>query len=160
MITVTKEIRFEAAHRLRFHKGACRNIHGHSYLLRVTVSAMPKSKHPDPNMVIDFGVLKKVMLAVTHGEEFGDLPPIQSWDHSVILHEDDYLAAVLRVATADQGEPINIVRLTREPTVENMVEIFAGLFDRLLAPLGVEIEKVGLWETATSYAVWDRMEPT
>ena len=51
MTTVTKTVKFDAAHILANHKGLCKNLHGHTY--RVDVSAaMSDDEHGD--MVIDF----------------------------------------------------------------------------------------------------------
>ena len=57
MISVTKKFTFEAAHTLPYHEGKCKNLHGHSYRLEVSVIG-PR----DPQgMVIDFGNLKKAV---------------------------------------------------------------------------------------------------
>jgi len=57
MITVTKIFTFEAAHHLPFHKGKCKNLHGHTYKLEVTVSGTRDIN----GLVIDFGDLKKIV---------------------------------------------------------------------------------------------------
>lgn len=36
--SVTRSFHFEAAHQLPWHEGKCRNLHGHSYRLEVTVA--------------------------------------------------------------------------------------------------------------------------
>lgn len=41
IIRVTKEFRFEMAHALFGYDGPCKDIHGHSYKLSVTVSGKP-----------------------------------------------------------------------------------------------------------------------
>ena len=61
-IRLTKEFKFEMAHALKGYDGLCRNIHGHSYELLVTIKGVPIS---DPSsaklgMVMDFGDLKKI----------------------------------------------------------------------------------------------------
>ena len=59
VIRVTKEFSFEMAHALTNYDGPCRNIHGHSYRLFVTVSGIPSDDPRDPRngMVIDFSEL-------------------------------------------------------------------------------------------------------
>lgn len=57
MISITKKFTFEAAHILPNHKGKCRNLHGHSYRLEVTVSGLRDGQ----GMVIDFGDLKEIV---------------------------------------------------------------------------------------------------
>jgi len=64
MISITKIFRFEAAHQLPYHQGACKNIHGHSYILSVEVAGPVQSgNHASAGMIMDFGELKK---AVNH----------------------------------------------------------------------------------------------
>lgn len=63
MVTrITKEFRFDAAHQLPRHNGKCRNLHGHTYTIRVTVEGEPKglTGESDEGMVIDFGELSSV----------------------------------------------------------------------------------------------------
>ncbi len=61
-IRITKEFHFEMAHTLLGYDGPCRNIHGHSYELKVTLLGVPidDPKNPKLGMVMDFGDLKKL----------------------------------------------------------------------------------------------------
>ena len=63
MFYLTKIFHFEAAHALNGYDGKCRNIHGHSYELRVTVKGMPLNEpgNPKNGMVIDFHDLKQIV---------------------------------------------------------------------------------------------------
>ncbi len=54
---VTRTFTFEAAHRLPWHPGKCRGLHGHSYRLEVTVSG-PLDEH---GVVVDFDTLSDVV---------------------------------------------------------------------------------------------------
>src|SRR5438128_2151922 len=54
---VTRSFRFEAAHQLPWHEGKCRNLHGHSYRLEVTVEG-PLNEH---GIVTDFAAVKAVV---------------------------------------------------------------------------------------------------
>lgn len=58
MIEITKQFRFEAAHFIPNHPGLCKNLHGHQYLLEVTISGELNEK---TKMVMDFGDLKKIV---------------------------------------------------------------------------------------------------
>ena len=62
-IRLTKEFSFEAAHLLEGYDGACREIHGHSYRLFVTVRGVPvcDGRNPKLGMVMDFGQLKRIV---------------------------------------------------------------------------------------------------
>jgi 6-pyruvoyltetrahydropterin/6-carboxytetrahydropterin synthase len=65
--SVTCTFRFEAAHRLPWHPGKCRQLHGHSYRLDVTVSG-PLDHH---GVVLDFDHLTEVVTREV----------IDRWDH-------------------------------------------------------------------------------
>src|SRR5688500_12652818 len=55
--SVTRIFTFEAAHQLPWHEGKCRNLHGHSYRLEVTVEG-PIGDH---GIVVDFAEIKDVV---------------------------------------------------------------------------------------------------
>lgn len=59
-LEVVKEFRFDAAHFLPKHEGACRNVHGHTYILQVGVK---RQINPHTGMVVDFGRLKQQVQA-------------------------------------------------------------------------------------------------
>ena len=62
-IRVTKKFKFETGHALYGHDGKCKNIHGHSYQLEVTVQGKPiaDKNNPKYGMVIDFSDLKEIV---------------------------------------------------------------------------------------------------
>ncbi len=72
--TVTKQFRFEAAHTLPNHNGKCKNLHGHSYLLEITVSGEKQTSGPQEGMIIDFGDMTKIV------EEH----IVKKWDHQFL----------------------------------------------------------------------------
>lgn len=165
---IQKELTFEAAHRLRFHQGACRNLHGHSYRCRVTVEANPLSLveravespgDPQTGMVVDFGVLSSAMRALLiTGEK--QVPAgtmhLTPWDHAIIVSEEDPLAeAILTAGVNDERiGALRMVVLKTEPTAENMAtRIAMEMIDRL--PDNLRVVRVELWETVTSCAVWE-----
>lgn len=71
--TITKRFTFEAAHHLPQHDGPCRNLHGHSYTLDVSVRGpiRPVSEASDSGMVLDFSALSTVVKRAI----------IEHWDH-------------------------------------------------------------------------------
>lgn len=140
-IRLTKEFRFEMAHALWNYDGLCKNIHGHSYVLFVTVIGEPITDKANPKlgMVMDFGDLKEIV-----AEEIVD-----QLDHALVISED--------TPNIDQ---LNIPQMfdrffvtDYQPTCENMIADFANRIKvRLLK--GVELHSLKLHETATSYAEW------
>lgn len=141
-IRLTKEFSFEAAHALDGYDGPCREIHGHSYRLFVTVKGHPVEDPSDPKcgMVMDFGVLKRIVV-----EEI-----VSRFDHALVLRAAAQ-SAPWREALRERF--CNIVTVDYQPTCENMLDDFARRIARRL-PTGVELHALRLHETATSYAEW------
>ncbi|MCX6278226.1 MAG: 6-carboxytetrahydropterin synthase [Bacteroidetes bacterium] len=140
-IRVTKEFRFEAAHALKGYDGPCRNVHGHSYELSVTISGTPGK---DPNssklgMVMDFGDLKRMIKKEI----------IEPFDHALILN-----SAMGGEDLLQSGEPFsNVLLVPYQPTSENILIDFAERIRKLLPP-AITLFSLRLRETATSYAEW------
>ena len=138
-IRLTKEFSFEMAHMLEGYDGLCRNIHGHSYRLFVTVKGFPcaDEKSPKFGMVMDFSILKRIVK-----EEIVD-----RLDHAMMVRRGSEQAKSLR------GLAERIYEVDYQPTCENMVVEFAKRIERRL-PEEVELYSVKLHETATSFAEW------
>jgi len=141
VIRLTKEFRFEMAHALWNYDGLCRNLHGHSYILKVTVKGKPltDSNNPKFGMVMDFGDLKAIVK-----QEILDVV-----DHAVLLYKD---AAIEKVAQLPQMSERLIV-VDYQPTCENLLFDFADKIKKRL-PETVELYSLRLNETANSYAEW------
>lgn len=62
-IRITKEFDFEAAHALDGYEGKCKDIHGHSYHLKITLIGEPSKDVllSDCGMVVDFGEIKSIV---------------------------------------------------------------------------------------------------
>ena len=75
MITVTKRFSFEACHHLPYYKGACHNIHGHSYKLDVTVGGevIEDKNNEKCGMIIDFKDLKEIVNRVVNHLDHSNL---------------------------------------------------------------------------------------
>ena len=61
MYTIRTEDSFAAAHYIKEYHGKCENLHGHNYKVRVYVSGHKLGKG---GMLIDFGILKKILKTV------------------------------------------------------------------------------------------------
>jgi len=129
------------AHALWNYDGLCRNLHGHSYILKVTVKGKPltDSNNPKFGMVMDFGDLKAIVK-----QEILDVV-----DHAVLLYKD---AAIEKVAQLPQMSERLIV-VDYQPTCENLLFDFADKIKKRL-PETVELYSLRLNETANSYAEW------
>ncbi|MDG1425792.1 MAG: 6-carboxytetrahydropterin synthase [Flavobacteriales bacterium] len=140
MIRITKEFKFEMAHALFGYDGLCKNIHGHSYRLWVTIKGniLKEVNHTKDGMVLDFSILKNIVKPEL----------INKYDHSLVLnanspHADINLSAFEKVYF-----------LPYQPTSENLVSDFARVIKDKL-PDGISLQKVILSETATSFAEWN-----
>lgn len=56
LIDVTKIFTFDSAHKLDNYDGVCKNLHGHTYKLEITV----RGKTDCRGMVVDFNDLKRI----------------------------------------------------------------------------------------------------
>lgn len=140
-IRITKEFRFEAAHALKGYDGPCRHVHGHSYLLSVTLTGTPivEKDHPKLGMVMDFGDLKRLIKKHV----------VDRLDHALLLHD----AVDTAEFSDDSGIFGNILLLPYQPTSENLLLDFAEKIRAILPP-DVALFSMRLRETTTSYAEW------
>ncbi|MFI3285109.1 MAG: 6-carboxytetrahydropterin synthase [Rikenellaceae bacterium] len=142
MIRLTKEFTFESAHALEGYDGACREIHGHSYRLFVTVKGNPIEDPSSPKcgMVIDFGDLKRIV----------NKQIISRLDHSFVMRRTPRAEALAAVMSEHFK---SVVLVDYQPTCENMLSEFAARIASEL-PQDVALHSLKLHETATSYAEW------
>jgi 6-pyruvoyltetrahydropterin/6-carboxytetrahydropterin synthase len=141
LIRVTKEFPFEMAHVLWNYDGPCKNVHGHSYRLFVTLAGYPSDDllNAKNGMVIDFGDLKKIVKKEI----------VSIFDHSVVLSNQ------IDKEKAEMFAKLfgNTVQVSYQPTCENLVSDFAVRIASHL-PSGVILHSLKLYETATSFAEW------
>ncbi|HLP53606.1 MAG TPA: 6-carboxytetrahydropterin synthase [Fluviicola sp.] len=139
MIRVTKEFRFEMAHALQGYDGPCRNIHGHSYRLLVTLKGIPLNDPGDPRtgMVMDFSELKQVVVREI----------ITNFDHALVLRRDTASSLVGAL------EHHKLVLTDFQPTCENLALYFVEKL-RPLFPPEKRLDRLILYETETSSAEW------
>ncbi len=140
-IRVTKRFHFEMAHTLYEYDGLCRNIHGHSYNLEVTLIGEPRNEpgHPKDGMVMDFGEIKEIIKTNI----------VARFDHALMVNS---------LVPADQMELLKqttnrIIIVDFQPTSENIVTYIAKILQQHL-PTGVNVFSIRLYETVTSYAEW------
>jgi len=141
VIRVTKEFAFEMAHVLWNYDGPCRNVHGHSYRLFVTISGTPADdpENPKNGMVMDFSDLKNIVKKEI----------VNIFDHAVVV-SSRYEKEKRDMFTKLFG---NTVLVDYQPTCENLVSDFAERISSRL-PEGIKLHSLKLYETATSFAEW------
>ena len=139
MILVTKIFHFEAAHAIYGYEGACKDIHGHSYELHVTVAGENREDDyiASPGILLDFRELKRIVHASV----------ISKLDHRLLL-SDQYIRTNEALALQE-----NHFILQAEPTAENLLlYIYHNLENEL--PADVQLMSLKLYETKDSYAEW------
>ena len=131
MTTVTKTVKFDAAHVLTDHRGPCGNLHGHTY--RVDVSA---AQAADGDMVIDFRELKGVLAEVI----------LDRFDHSFICNTGSEVEQEIAAVVEKHG--MRTVAIPFRSTVENLARMFYGELRARLPGLS----SVKVWETSDNCA--------
>ncbi len=143
MITITRKLEFDAGHRIPNHASQCRNVHGHRYVLEITLQGRPLSAQgaTDEGMVMDFADVKA--LANQH--------LIHMWDHAFLVYSGD--TQMMTFLQSLDGH--KTVVLDHIPTVENLAQI---AFDTLKPVYsdrygtGLTLHKVVLYETPNCWA--------
>jgi 6-pyruvoyltetrahydropterin/6-carboxytetrahydropterin synthase len=129
------------AHALWNYDGPCRNIHGHSYRLFVTIAGVPLD---DPSsarngMIMDFSDLKGIVKSCI----------IDKFDHALVVYKgspDSFMKNVEQMFE-------KFHKLEYQPTCENLITDMAHrLLEQL--PAGIQLHSLKLYETATSFAEW------
>lgn len=141
-IRITKQFSFETGHALYGYDGKCKNVHGHSYKLLVTVIGEPieDSKNVKYGMVIDFGDLKSIVK-----NEIVDV-----FDHATVFNKNTPHVELARELEI-RGHSVLLVDY--QPTSEMMVTDFAQKIIKQL-PKHVSLFSLRLQETDTSFAEW------
>ena len=142
MYNATCRVELDAAHRLWKYDGACANIHGHRYVVEVTVEG---NRLDELGMLLDFGKLKKAVL---------------SWvnlvDHKLILNVADPLGKSAPIG--QKGDSIRF--MNGNPTAENMAaELFrfVSMSAVITMETDVRVVNVRLYETPDCWC--DYAEP-
>ena len=141
-IRITKQFSFETGHALYGYDGKCKNVHGHSYKLSVTVIGQPISDNSNVKfgMVIDFSDLKKIVK-----EEIVDI-----FDHATVFYKN---TPHVELAAELESRGHHVILVDYQPTSENMVTDFAKKIKNRL-PADIKLHSLKLQETDTSFAEW------
>jgi len=141
-IRITKQFSFETGHALYGYDGKCKNVHGHSYKLDVTVIGKPISDNSNVKfgMVIDFSDLKKIVK-----EEI-----VNVFDHATVFNKN---TPHVELANELESRGHNVLLVDYQPTSEMMVIDFSKKISARL-PLDIKLHSLKLQETATSFAEW------
>lgn|SRR6056300_38735 len=141
-IRITKEFKFETGHALYGYDGLCKNVHGHSYKLAVTVIGSPieDQSHVKFGMVMDFSDIKEIVNKLI----------VKPFDHATVLNVN---SPHIDLADSMEQRGHKIMRVGYQPTSEMMVIDFAEKISNSL-PSHLKLHHLILRETETSYAAW------
>lgn len=133
MTTVTKSVKFDAAHILTNHSGLCKNLHGHTYRVEISVS---QDESSGSDMVIDFKDLKRIATEVI----------CERFDHAFIYNTAS--EGEREIAAVVEKHSMRTVALPFRSTAENLSEYFYNELKSRIPGLSA----VRVWETADSCA--------
>jgi 6-pyruvoyltetrahydropterin/6-carboxytetrahydropterin synthase len=140
-LSLVRQLRFCAGHRLHGHEGRCAFFHGHNYRVDVEVVGASGGSDVDAvGRVVDFSLIKQRMLGWLD----------DNWDHAFLVFEEDHnaLAAVRLV------QPTKYFVMPCNPTAENMARyLLEVVAPGVLGDLGVVARRVTVWETDEACAV-------
>lgn len=141
LVRVSKRFSFDMAHALYGYDGPCKNIHGHTYHLSVTLLGQPIQNSDDVKlgMVIDFSDLKRIV-----NEQI-----LNTYDHALVINKEaPYSKNDLLFKEFEK-----VILVDYQPTCENLLLHYVQLIQAAL-PTVYTLVSVRLEETPTSYAEW------
>jgi 6-pyruvoyltetrahydropterin/6-carboxytetrahydropterin synthase len=139
MFNISKEITFEAAHRLPNHQGLCKNIHGHHY--RVEMEIQGDKLEEGQGFLIDFSEIRRKTEQYFH-----------RFDHACILWLKDQI-----IIQALDKLGMKIAEMPEIPTAENMAKMFFNDLSEILNTNDINLSAITVWETPTGKATYSNI---
>ena len=140
---IAKRFRWEGAHRLPWHDGLCKSLHGHSYTMFIEIEGEPDER----GMLMDFKDLKLCLV---------DL--IEAWDHATMVALDD-----TELRNVVESRDWKHFILPYDTTAENIciytAEYLIQNSETVLRSHGISAVRVRVSETETCYAEAERHLP-
>ncbi len=140
LLQITRRVEFDAGHRIVDHLHHCRHLHGHRYVLELTITGALKNQNgaPDNGMIADFGELKSLL----------NQHLVEVWDHAFLAWEEDR-AVLSFLNTLPEHKT---VILKNVPTVENLAKEAFQILSPILEGKNLKIARLKLFETPNSWA--------
>lgn len=144
---ISKEIQFDAGHRVPLHESKCKNPHGHRYTVVAQLDGELITDGPESGMVRDFSIVKKLLTEKVH----------DPFDHGFIVHSADHTMLRALGHENDDGSPIRgdesrygwkVIVVDFVPTAECLARHF---YDVLVKEIP-NLTQIDVWETPTSCA--------
>lgn len=144
---ITRKFEFDAGHRISTHLSQCRNLHGHRYVLEVTISGgiIADAGVPEQGMVMDFSDVKRVIREAL----------VDRWDHAFLVYAGD--TRVLEFLQSLENHKTVVLEV--QPTAENLALIAFDILHHTFQSRytgRLELEHVRLFETPNCWADVDK----
>lgn len=143
MLTITRKLTFDAGHRIPDHNSHCRNLHGHRYVMEITLIGKVINIKGNTNngMIMDFSDIK--ILA----EQY----LINLWEHAFLVYAEDKIVRNF----LDTLPGHKTVVISRIPTVENLAQTAFNILKTIYRNkynTNLNLQKIVLYETPNCYA--------
>ena len=140
---ITTRLEFDSGHRIPNHKSQCCNLHGHRYVIEITLGGdiIQNEQASEDGMVMDFSDVKRIARESV----------VDVWDHAFIVYKNDQVVLDFLNTLPDH----KTVVFETVPTAENMAaEAFRILKNRYQDTYGnqLTLSLVRLYETPNSWA--------
>ncbi|MFZ1852055.1 MAG: 6-carboxytetrahydropterin synthase QueD [Nitrosomonas sp.] len=140
---ITRKLEFDAGHRISTHNSQCRHLHGHRYVLEITLSGniIADEGVPEQGMVMDFSKVKRIAQSVL----------VDQWDHAFLVYVQDTVVVEFLKTIKDHKTVI----LDVQPTAENLATIAFDMLDQAYQDSygnHLRLEQVRLYETPNCWA--------
>lgn len=140
---ITRRLEFDAGHRIPDHASQCRHLHGHRYVLEVTLSGdiIKADGQPVNGMVMDFADVKRI----------ANEQVVSRWDHAFLVYRGDSLVVdFLATVPGHKTVELDVV-----PTAENLAAVAFRVLDAAYQDIygnHLRLERVRLYETPNCWA--------
>ncbi len=140
---ITRRLEFDAGHRIPNHEGHCRHIHGHRYVIEVTLlgDVLNHQGYADDGMVLDFGDIKKLTNELI----------VSKWDHAFLVAKEDQSLVNFLGSIPDHKTVI----LEAIPTVENLAQTAFSILEPVFKNNfsgRLNLSRLRLYETPNCWA--------
>ncbi len=140
---ITRKLEFDAGHRISTHNSQCRHLHGHRYVIEITLSGNIISDEgvAEQGMVMDFSEVKRIAKSML----------VDQWDHAFLVYSGD--TTVLQFLQSIEDHKTVVLEV--QPTAENLASIAFRILNEAYQDIygnHLRLEQVRLFETPNCWA--------
>lgn len=140
---ITRRLEFDAGHRISTHNSQCRHLHGHRYVIEITLSGniITEVGVAEQGMVMDFSEVKRIAKKVL----------VDKWDHAFLVYSGDTPV----VNFLQSLENHKTIVLDSQPTAEYLALVAFRILDKAYVDKygnQLQLEQVRIFETPNCWA--------